>query len=1122
MESERLIQAAVSSLESFLSLEKPRLTGPLHDAYHASAKSDAPPFENQSSILITTFVIDGMTCGACSAGITSALEALEGVLSALVSPISNCGKFIHSSTVTTLQIADTISQCGFIPTLESLVPLQQSPAPLNPEYNTILSVKGMTCGSCSASVTDALLNIPGVKLASVLLILEEASICHGLDVDPSALASAVENCGFEATVLSTVELRTLHPSSDDSDDMDDISMRINGIDAHTDLEALHYNIDAFIKSLPGVHSHTLILCHTDDEQLDEPTIDDENLQESSLSIRYKPRDLGIRRLVQGLNNVSSLISFSIINSIDQSSESQLRILSRDKEISRWRNNFLQTLAFGAPIMFLARTHDWPIWKHLFLIPGLFSISLLELLLASYVQFRLGRTFLKGLVKFVRNKCKGAGMDVLVSILTLSSFGFSLFAIAWGVWRGDDQEPPQLLFDTSALIICLISLGKYLENKAKGATSTALTQLVSLTPTSGTIIADPVEYEQFLATHIPETSVPDFATQTLAIDMIQQDDIAVVLPGSKIPADGSVVLGETEIDESIITGESLPVYKQLNDFVIGGSINGNHTIHIRVVRSGKRSQLQKIINLVKESQINKAPVQRHADYVASRFVPAVLAMSVTTLLVWFAVCYYRSEDRLPPLFSHEKNGKFFVCLKMAISVVVVACPCALGLAAPTAVMVGTGLAATNGVLIKGGDVLEKASDINIVLFDKTGTLTNGDMRLKDYLNQTQMGADDWWTLIASLEGKVNHPVGNAIFRAAMTNIGKSHETDFLDTQTSDVLVMTGSCASALVVMRGVEYSVAIGNKRMIEQRFPSLIKSVTDSELDGLLACTKSYVVINREFAGVLELYDEVKSLAKQVVDYLRLVENYQVGMVTGDNPGSALRVGRELGIPAGNIFSKVSPINKDAVIREMRDRLGGPNRVGIAFVGDGINDAPALVQADIGMAISSGTDIAIESADVVLLSPSGKSAEGKEIANVLYALMVSDATFSRIKMNFVWAGIYNVIMLPFAMGFFLPFNLVLPPIVALAAMALSSLSVVLNSLGLKLWNPPQIERLSSSDQDLESKAVHFSLSEGTAAEFDSVKRKRTHNHRRSRNIADRIRSLFARPSQSYEMLPTDI
>lgn len=1121
MNSKRPIETA-SCGDSVLLLEKIGLADPSRNAHNMLAESKAQSSGDQPTSIITTFMIDGMTCGACSAGITSAVEAIEGVLSALVSPISNCGKFIHSPTVTTLQISDTISQCGFEPTLQALEPVYQAPAFPIPEFDTVLSVKGMTCGSCSASVTEALLDVPGTSLVSVLLILEEASVHHGPDVDASALVSAIEARGFEASVLTSVQSNTSHPLyGDEQDDMVNIAMRIHGIDAHTDLEALHYNIDAFVKSLPGIQSHTLVLCHTDDENLEDPTIDGENTQESTLTVQYKLSELGIRRLMQGLNDVASLISFSLIDSIDQSSETQLRILSRDKEIARWRNNFLQTLAFGAPIMFLSRTHNWPIWKHLFLIPGLFAVSLLELLLASYVQFRLGRTFLKGFAKFIRNKCRGAGMDVLVSILTLSSFGFSLFAIAWGVWRGDSQDPPELLFDTSALIICLISLGKYLENKAKGATSTALTQLVSLTPTSGTIIANPMEYEQFLKFHTPGGSVPDFATQTLAIDMIQQEDIAVVLPGSKVPADGIVVLGETEIDQSIITGESLPVYKQLHDFVIGGSINGNHTIHIRVVRSGKRSQLQKIINLVKESQINKAPVQRHADYVASRFVPAVLAMSVTTLLVWFAICYYRTEDRLPPLFSTEKNGKFFVCLKMAISVVVVACPCALGLAAPTAVMVGTGLAATNGVLIKGGDVLERACDINIVLFDKTGTLTNGDMRLKRYLNQSELSIDDWWTLIASLEGKVDHPVGNAVHRAAMNNLGKLSEDDTLDTETSDVLVMTGSCASSTVVMRGKSYSVAIGNRRMIEQKFPLLIDSVTESELDAL-ACTKSYVVIDQEFAGTLELYDEVKSLAKQVVDYLRFVENYQVGMVTGDNPGAALRVGRELGISAGNIFSQVSPIDKDAVIKEMRERLGGPSRVGIAFVGDGINDAPALVQADIGMAISSGTDIAIESADVVLLSTTGKGSEGKEIANVLYALMVSDATFSRIKINFVWAGIYNVVMLPFAMGFFLPFNLVLPPIVALAAMALSSLSVVLSSLGLKFWNPPQITQPSSADHDLESKAEQFSLRDGTAVEFDSVKRKRTRNRHRSRNFANRIRSLFARPSQSYEMLPSDV
>ncbi|KAK6465577.1 copper-transporting ATPase [Scheffersomyces coipomensis] len=1113
---------------------------------------DATMIKSNIPLIATSVRIDGMTCGSCSASITEALEKINGIDSASVSLVTESGLIKHTNSVSVNVIKQAIENCGFDVTIESSKSINHnSDTEVDTSFNeSKFEIQGMTCGACSASITEALENTSHIEKVSVSLLTGEALVQHSNDVTIDQIIEIIENCGFDAKHLHTNILSSSSNSNSATQtnrqsEEDEISLQIYGINNETDLTHLQYNIEAYLNSSPGIHNFHIAFKELLDRS-NAPLVTDANSQSiaairsedeinndgdnliDELSISFNPNLVGVRDLVDGLDGIAEQIQFVIVNSIDQSSATQLKLLSRIKEINYWRNNFLQCLGFGFPILLMSYTQNNQFWKDLLIFPGLYWVSLLQFILAVHVQFRNGATFNKKFISFVKNGGRNATMDVLVCISSSVSFLFSIISIILSVWYGQENSPPTLLFDTSSMLILFISFGKWLENKAKGATSTALSKLLSLTPTNCTIINDTDNYEKFLEMQRFSSkqekiindkddgsivnSMENFSTRNISIDLVQTNDIAVVLPGGKIPADGVIVFGESEINESFITGETLPVHKKRGNKVIGGSINGLNLIHIRVLKTGKKSQLQQIISLVKESQINKAPIQRFSDYIAARFVPCVLVLAITTFIFWLIICYINHIDTLPQAFTKEKNGKYFVCLKIAISVIVVACPCALGLAAPTAVMVGTGVGAQNGVLIKGADILEKASGINIILFDKTGTLTTGDMKLANYkmiLNNSQINEQDWWTIVGSVENNSEHPVGRAITKAAKSHLNLNFEEDVFNSSISDFKVLTGLGISANIQVNHIKYQVLVGNIKVVEQMFPQLISQLETSNVNKLN--TVSYVVINGEYFGYLELSDHIKENSFEIIQYLSQFENYQIGMVTGDSKEVAERIGQELGIASFNIFSQVSPIHKDKVIVDLKQRLGGEGNVGIAFVGDGINDAPALAQADIGMAISSGTDIAIESADVVLIGSEDDS-NNNDLIGVLNALHISNATFRRIKINFAWAAIYNMIMLPFAMGCFLPFNVILPPIAAACAMMLSSVSVVISSLALKNWKSPKVEdEYRSFKIDMESISHDvFNLKDGTIEEFNMVKRNnsRSVRNRRRYNVFNYIKSAF--------------
>lgn len=1059
------------------------LVGAVEDCgFDASVLSYSP---SKSSKTIVS--ISGMTCAACSGSITDALLAVDGISDAAVSLLTASAEISHSSAVSTEQIISTIEDCGFDANIESTLGLDRLE-----RLRSTFVVKGMTCGACSASVTEALESLAGVASASVSQMTLSAVVEHDSSVLPEELRVIIEDCGFDATLV-----KSALTSVSREDSIQNLVFQIYGIDESTELSSFQYNVDAILNSLVGVEDSQFVFKgQMDAEQAStsrSTDLEQENLIDE-LRVTLNASVTGIRTLVDALNGQDSRYRFVILNSVDQSLTSQLNLLSKAKDIQYWRSNFFSSLMFGVPVLLLSFTEGTKLWRKLIIFHGLYWVSVLEFALATHVLFNLGSVFFKKFGVFLRHKGKNANMDVLVCISTLISYAFSVYSIFLSVWTGQTDKPPKVLFETVVMLVSFVSFGKWIENMAKGATSTALSRLMQLTPTTCLIVVDVEKFESLMASQNVEgaVSILELQTRDIAIDLLQADDVALVIPGGKVPADGVIEYGSTEIDESIITGESLPVCKTVDDSVIGGSINGPHLFYMRVTGAGKNSQLHQIIDIVKNSQVKKAPVQRFADYIAARFVAAVLILSTITLLVWVVICLHVHGEKLPNAFRKEENGKYYVCLKLAISVVVVACPCALGLAAPTAVMVGTGVGAQHGALIKGGDILEKASSINVILFDKTGTLTTGDMSVNNFKNieARKISNELWWNLIGSVEVGSEHPVGRALVKFAKENLGLRFEEDTFNSRISDFEVVMGLGVRANVTVDNVTYRVAVGNNKMVVKHFPGARADLATELENGLSksALTIANVVINEQYCGYLELSDTIKPNTREVIDYLQYVEHYVVGIVTGDNRAVADAIGSKLGVPSGNIFSEVSPVAKDQVIEDLRQRFGGQENISIAFVGDGINDAPALVQADIGMAISTGTDIAMDSAEVVLMGSLNK--QKSDLTGVVTALQVSAATFRKIKWNFVCATAYNFVMMPVAMGCFLPFNLMISPPLAAATMACSSVSVVVNSLMLKQWKQPNIlDALQAFAVDEEEFGeAAFSLKHGTLAEFNSIKR----------------------------------
>lgn len=609
---------------------------------------------------------------------------------------------------------------------------------------------------------------------------------------------------------------------------------------------------------------------------------------------------------------------------------------------------------------------------------------IQWLVATPIQFFVGARFYRGAWGAV--KAKTGNMDLLVAIGTSAAYGLSVYLLLKNL-KYSHHQMPHLYFEASAVIITLVLLGKYLEAKAKMQTSTAIKALQKLRPSTARIMKGQSEVE-------------------VSIDLIKLDDIVVIRPGERIPIDGSISKGETHVNESLITGESLPIEKKEADKVVGGSINGEGIIFVQVNAVGNETMLSRIIRLIEDAQAVKAPIQRLVDKVSAYFVPAVLVIAALTISLTGLI-----------------QGEWESAIINGVAVLVIACPCALGLATPTSIMVGTGVAAKAGILIKDAEALEITHSITIVAFDKTGTLTEGKPAVKK-LFVFDTSEEEVLTILATIQNGSEHPLGKAIIDEA-----KRRNVTFEHPQTFKALPGRGLEA----VVHGKKY--IIGSKRVVtEMKVQEQIISNMAQDRESL-GETVSYLidVDAGKIVGFVTFSDTVKESARKTVDLLKTL-GVKTVMLTGDNQGSANAVAKELGIDT--VHAEVLPQHKSDVIQELRKQ----GEI-VGMVGDGINDAPALAAAHVGMAMSTGTDVAMHTAGITLM-------RGNPLL-IPDAISVSRKTYSKIKQNLFWAFIYNVIGIPLAaLGY-------LNPVVAGAAMALSSVSVVSNSLLLKRWKPSQ-------------------------------------------------------------------
>lgn len=708
-----------------------------------------------------------------------------------------------------------------------------------------------------------------------------------------------------------------------------------------------------------------------------------NLATEKLTISYDPSSVSIVDIKKAVDKAGyKAVEEETV--VDKDKE------NKEKEINLLWKKFIISAIFTVPLLYIAMGHMIGLPLPHFIDPMInpVTFAIVQLILTIPVVVAGNRYYKVGFRTLLK---RSPNMDSLIAIGTSAAIIYGIYA-TFKIIGGDISYAMDLYYESAATIITLITLGKYLEARSKGKTSEAIKKLMGLAPKTAKVIREGKEVE-------------------ISIDEVEVGDIIVVRPGEKMPVDGEVVEGITSVDESMLTGESIPVEKNVGDVIIGASINKNGTIKYKATKVGKDTVLAQIIKLVEDAQGSKAPIAKLADVIAGYFVPTVIALATISGLMW----YFIGGESLE--FS----------LTIFISVLVIACPCALGLATPTAIMVGTGKGAEHGVLIKSGEALETAHKIQTIVFDKTGTITEGRPKVTDVIPTQGISQNDLLKLAASAEKGSEHPLGEAIVKDAEDKGLEFIKLDFFKA----------------IPGHGIEVkvdgkSILLGNRKLMIENNISLENMEETSDRLAEEGKTPMYISIDNRIAGIIAVADTVKESSKRAIEKLHKM-GIEVVMITGDSRRTAEAIGKQVGID--RVLAEVLPEDKANEVKKLQDE--GKK---VAMVGDGINDAPALAQADIGIAIGSGTDVAMESADVVLMR--------SDLIDVSTAIQLSKSTIKNIKQNLFWAFGYNTLGIPVAMGVLHIFGgPLLNPMIAAAAMSLSSVSVVSNALRLRRFNP---------------------------------------------------------------------
>ncbi len=714
-----------------------------------------------------------------------------------------------------------------------------------------------------------------------------------------------------------------------------------------------------------------------------------NLLKNSMNVSFDEDKLSSQEIMDRVEKTGYGASLKNATKTEEKKE------NKNDEVDAIKKRLIVSTIFAVPLLYLAMGEMIGLWLPSFFmgVENAMVFALTQFLLSLPIVFVNRKYFSIGF----KNLIHGApNMDSLIAVGTSAAllYGvYALFKISWGLGHGDlmmvHQFSMDLYFESAGVILTLITLGKFLEAQAKAKTSDAITKLMELTPSRALVIRDGVEVE-------------------VATEDIQLNEIVVVKAGATIPVDGKVIEGHAFIDESAITGESMPIEKSAEDKVVGGTTNQSGYFKMQVTAVGEDTALSKIIHLVDEATSSKAPIAKLADKISGVFVPIVLVIAATAVIVWMLLGY-----------------SFEFALSIGIAILVISCPCALGLATPTAIMVGTGMGAKNGVLIKSAEALEITQSVNTIFLDKTGTITEGKPKLTD-LKAVSVSENDLIQFAASLENKSGHPLAEPLVK-------KADEMNIDLLEVTDFKLLPGKGIQGTIKGK-VGYA---GNRRLMESVNINIQELISFEEELSKNGKTPLYFASEDQCLGVIGVADVVKETSRQAIQELKAM-GIEVVMLTGDNEITAHAIQSQVGVD--KVIAEVLPEDKEKEVR-----LAQEQGKRVAMVGDGINDAPSLARADVGIAIGAGVDIALESADVVLMK--------SDLLDVVTTIRLSRKVMANIKQNLFWAFIYNVIGIPVAAGIlYLPFGLLLNPVIAAAAMSFSSVSVVLNALRLRLFS----------------------------------------------------------------------